>query len=123
MVALDERYTIVPESLSAFVKIGPNWYDSSNDTSESLIEELRNEIRVLTATVAEMKMVMQQSNQEYYVVQDLPDNIILDIIKYHSRNIPKDQPLYPSDIAEKYKLDPEKVEELMDELVVEGFFK
>jgi len=76
------------------------------------IDELKRRVELLESQVADI-----------HEVRDLPDEIIKSLIKSYSEPLPKDQAIYPSDIAFEYSLDPEKVEQIMDELVEEGYFE
>lgn len=45
------------------------------------------------------------------------------IIMDYVPTLPRSEPIYPSDIAYRFALDPDDVEKVMDELVEEGFLK
>ena len=122
--SFDEPYTIIPDVIQSMPKgIASNWAISAEVSYESQIAELKEEIRVLTQTISDMKETIQQMRIDTYDVVDYPEGLIKLMVKYYAKNIPKGEPIYPSDVAEKYRLDPEKVEEVMDALVEEGFFK
>lgn len=53
----------------------------------------------------------------------LPKDEVRNLVKDYAKDIPENEPIYPSDIAYKYDLDPDVVEGVMDELLEEGFFK
>lgn len=55
--------------------------------------------------------------------RDLPKDMVKTLVKGYTLDIPEDEPIYPSDIAYRYNLDPDTVEEVMEELLEEGFFK
>ncbi len=55
--------------------------------------------------------------------RELPKDTVKTLVKGYTVDIPSDEPIYPSDIAYRYNLDPDMVEEVMEELLEEGFFK
>lgn len=53
----------------------------------------------------------------------LPKDTVKTLVKGYTMDVPEDEPIYPSDIAYRYNLDPDMVEEVMEELLEEGFFR
>lgn len=53
----------------------------------------------------------------------LPKEEIRDIVMDYVSSLPGSEPIHPSDIAYRFALDPDEVEEVMDDLVEEGFLR
>jgi hypothetical protein len=66
---------------------------------------------------------LESQIEEVHVARDLPDNVIESLIKIYAESLPKSEAIYPSDIAFEYSLDPEKVEQIMDKMVEDGYFE
>ena len=89
---------------------------SESDWSAS---DLRVELDNLKVTVS----FLAEKIDTMHEARDLPKDLVKTLVKGYTMDIPEDEPIYPSDIAYRYCLDPDMVEEVMEELLEEGFFK
>lgn len=92
----------------------PEWDVDSLETREDFIraiKNLRDEVEAI------------QQKIEGQIVVELPKKSIRAIIIGHVSEMKDGDAIYPSDIAFEHHLDPDIVEEVMDELLAEGVFR
>ena len=85
--------------------------------SESEIEALLSELEVLRRENEELR----QFASEVHEVRDLPSEEVRALVRDYALGVPKDVPIFASDVAYDLCLDPDAVEEAMEDLCREGF--
>ena len=103
----------VPDQKSSYNLMA--WVEQSESDGSDLRVELDN-LKITVNFLAEKIDTMHEA-------RDLPKDLVKTLVKGYTMDIPEDEPIYPSDIAYRYCLDPDMVEEVMEELLEEGFFK
>ena len=92
----------------------PEWNVESLETTEDIV-------RTVKGLIEEIESIRQRVKGVEAI--KLPKNSIRAIIMGHVSEMKDGDEIYPSDIAAEHNLDPDLVEEVMDELLEEGIFR
>lgn len=108
---------IVPAQMSPDTMSGPQL--QHRDEKDAVT------IEALSRDVMDLRQEMNELKAELGIreVRELPKQAIRAIILEHLKGLKDGNELYPSDLATEYNLDGDAVEEVMDEMLEEGYFR
>ena len=108
------------------VKGGPDQRSGLDLTEWVDHPELKGTSSDVWAEIDNLKAVLNAITEKMDTMHEamvLPKDTVKTLVKGYTMDVPEDEPIYPSDIAYRYNLDPDMVEEVMEELLEEGFFR